>query len=594
VRVHRFNQRDFPFPPPAFQLLLPADRLQHVVVRLPVEQAVHIVFGGEALKRVLFVLKNALIQAAGDADVEGARQAAHDVNAVAAGLSIAGHVQIGILRSAQNAKSTEHSQTKAVTTVANKNRLNPKWNGYHGLVHLAQDVLAYIRKHALLKAGDRVGVAVSGGADSVALLRLLLELHSELGIILSVVHFNHQLRAADSDQDEEFVAQLARHHKLELHGGRGDVADFAAAKQLSLEAAARKMRYEFFCRLLREGGLNRIATGHTLDDQAETVLLRVARGAGSRGLAGIYPQLSVPGSQFSAIVRPLLATRRRDLEIYLAELGQTWREDGSNRDLRHSRNRVRHGILPRLERNLNPQVREALAETAEIARAEEDYWQREVARVLPSLWNAGTLDLSQLLALPLALRRRIVRAAAESLGLRLEFRHVEDILALETSPAKSAMLPGDWVVSRHKNDLRFAVADSLAAPSDYEYRLRVPGSVDIPQIRARLEAVLVSGNAAQGYNPEQLLDRFFLGDELIVRNWRPGDRFWPPHTKGPKKIKELLQERHLTGNQRKHWPVVASVTQVVWVSGFGVPAQLRLRNEAGTAVAIREIPLSGR
>ena len=438
----------------------------------------------------------------------------------------------------------------------------------------------------------------------MALLQLLLELRGEMGMVLSVAHFNHQLRGADSDHDEEFVAQLARQYKLELHCDRGNVVDFAARKHLSLEAAARKMRYEFFRRLLSEKSLDRIATAHTLDDQAETVLLRVTRGAGTRGLAGIYPQLlmvspSTPDSHPPAIVRPLLRVKHQDLEAYLAELGQAWREDASNRDLRHTRNRVRHGILPRLERNLNPQVREALAETAEIARAEEDYWEQEVARVLPELWNTGfrVLDLSRFANLPLALRRRIVRAAAESLGLRLEFRHVEEILALascQTNAARSGMLPEGWVVSQHKHKLRFQPPGSLAAPSNYEYRLPVPGAIDIPEVRCRFEAVLVSGNAAEGYNPEQLLDRMLLGEELIVRNWRSGDRFWPPHAKGPKKIKELLQERRLTGTERKHWPVVASASEVVWVSGFAVPARLRPRHGDGTAVAIREIPLHRR
>jgi tRNA(Ile)-lysidine synthase len=238
---------------------------------------------------------------------------------------------------------------------------------------LGQTVLAYIRKHELLKAADRVGIAVSGGADSVALLRLLLELRKEIGIVLSVVHFNHKLRGAESEEDERFVAELAQRHKLELRHESGDVAAHAAEKHLSLETAAREMRYQFFRQLLMEGRLNRIATGHTLDDQAETVLLKIVRGAGGRGLAGIYPQLPVSGSQFSdgvrpSIVRPLLGTRRRELESYLLGLGQNWREDKSNRDLRHMRNRVRHGILPRLERYLNPAAREALAETAEMAR----------------------------------------------------------------------------------------------------------------------------------------------------------------------------------------------------------------------------------
>ena len=244
---------------------------------------------------------------------------------------------------------------------------------------LAQSVLAYIRRHQLLQAGDRVGVAVSGGADSVALLRLLLALRKDLGVVLSVVHFNHKLRGAEADTDEQFVAELARRHKLELQRESDDVAACAVAKHLGVEAAAREMRYKYFVRLLLEGGLNRIATAHTLDDQAETVLLRVARGAGTRGLAGIYPQFPVASSQFSdgrrdsglqasgaglendrsavSIVRPLLSTKRKDLEAYLAGLGQGWREDSSNRDLRHARNRVRHGILPRLDRNLNPAVR---------------------------------------------------------------------------------------------------------------------------------------------------------------------------------------------------------------------------------------------
>ncbi len=247
---------------------------------------------------------------------------------------------------------------------------------YHKTVQtLAQSLLHYIRRNQLLKAGHRVGVAVSAGADSVALLRLLLDLRKELGIVLSVIHFNHKLRGAEADADEQFVTDLARQYKLQLHRASEDVEGYAAQQHLSLEAAGREMRYGYFSRLL-ERDLDRIATAHTQDDQAETVLLKIVRGAGTRGLAGIYPQFPVQGSQFSekTVVRPLLGTGRRELEAYLRALGQGWREDSSNRDLRHSRNRVRHGIMPRLERHLNPAVRETLAEVAEIARAEEDYW----------------------------------------------------------------------------------------------------------------------------------------------------------------------------------------------------------------------------
>jgi tRNA(Ile)-lysidine synthase len=466
---------------------------------------------------------------------------------------------------------------------------------------LPHRALAYIRRHQLLKPGDRVGVAVSGGADSVALLRLLLELRKELGVVLSVVHFNHQLRGADSDTDERFVAELAAQYKLQFHKEIGDVAAQAAPGHSSIEAVAREMRYGFFARLFRENCLDRVATGHTLDDQAETVLLRIVRGAGTRGLAGIYPQLAVAGSQFSgnrqemAVVRPLLEVRRPELETYLNQLGQDWREDKSNHDLRFARNRVRHGILPRLEKGLNPAVREALAETAEIARAEEEYWQTQLEQVLVKAWNAAdqTLHVSELLALPLALRRRVVRAACESLGLRLEFRHVGEILEIAAGSGKTADLPGGWAVSRLRNDLRFVAPGShRASPPNYEYILPVPGRVAVAEAGAWFEAVLVPADAAAEYNRENLFDPELLDDKLQVRNWRPGDRFWPAHTKSPKKIKELLQERKVTGPERKTWPVLVSAAEIVWLRGFPVPSKLQPREGSRPAVTIREIELA--
>lgn len=457
---------------------------------------------------------------------------------------------------------------------------------------LPQSVLDYIRRQDLLHAGDRVGVAVSGGADSVVLLRIMLELRPELGIVLSVVHFNHQLRGEEADADERFVTQLAYRHKLELFVGTRDVAAHARSHHLSTEAAARQLRYQYFRQLFEEKKLNRIATGHTLDDQAETVLLRVVRGASTRGLAGIYPRLLVHGSQFS-VVRPLLQTRRKLLQTYLGEIGQDWREDSSNRDLRHARNRVRHGIVPRLERTLNPAVRETLGETADIARSEEEYWQNEVVRALPDVWQAErlTLEPAELGTLPLALRRRVVRAAAESLGLNLEFRHVEEILDLDQRGPRRAMLPEGWLLSVTKDGLQFDPPSRAAAANcDYAYKLAVPGTTHVPEAGACFEVARVPGSAAAGYNPDHMLDRALLQQELTVRNWRAGDRYWPAHSKAPRKIKELLQERKLTGTERKLWPVVVSGQEIVWVRGFPTPAQLRPGDSDHEALVIRELP----
>ena len=456
---------------------------------------------------------------------------------------------------------------------------------------LAQQVLGYLRQHALIKPGDRVGIAVSGGADSVALLRLLLELRDELGIIPSAVHFNHKLRGLESDADQQFVAELAADHHLELHLTSGDVNALAEEKHVSIETAARELRYGCFRQLLKNSRLNRIATGHTVDDQAETVLLRIARGAGTRGLAGIYPRFSVPGSQFSdecSVVRPLLSIRHKELETYLCGLGQPWREDLSNRDLRHSRNRVRHRILPRLERDLNPSIRETLAETAEIARAEEEYWQTQIAGILPSAWpESNVLQVSALVTQPLALTRRIVRAGAEKLGLRLEFPQIEQVLCLVSGQKGAIVLPNGWVVVRTGNEVSFERAASNASP-DYEYPLIVPGRTELLQAGTVLETMLLS--AASGYNPDQLLDPSLSQQQLRVRNWRAGDRFWPAHTKEPKKIKELLQKRHVTGSQRKLWPVVLRGEEIVWVRGFPCPEHLCAASEQ--ALLIREVPLS--
>ena len=242
---------------------------------------------------------------------------------------------------------------------------------------LAEQLRNTIRKYGSIRPGDRVAAAVSGGADSVALLCLLLELRAEFGIVLSVAHVNHKLRGEESDQDERFVAQLAQRHGLELHacdapiaGGhipetRSEAGSEASSDVRSdvrpnsgseigggIEAVARKLRYSFFRQLARDGRVSKIATAHTLDDQAETVLLRIFRGTGIRGLSGIHPRIvfEEKGHAFGELVRPLLGFRRAALQEFLRQQGQSWREDSSNRDISFLRNRVRHRLLPLLDR----------------------------------------------------------------------------------------------------------------------------------------------------------------------------------------------------------------------------------------------------
>jgi tRNA(Ile)-lysidine synthetase-like protein len=621
-------------------------------------------------------------------------------------------------------------------------------------------VLSHIQRDELLSAGERVGVAVSGGIDSVALLRVLLELRGELGIVLSVVHFNHRLRGAESDGDQEFVAGLARAFDLEFYVDGDDVAEHAAEERVSLETAARELRYGFFRYLLgaegdspnppgaeapsREGPENRsaesaappknqpsnidrqglkpnsfvapngtaeavpfhepaslrsampgphwtrrarldkIVTGHTLDDQAETVLMRMIRGAGLRGLGGIHPRILVDdedddGETFGEIVRPLLTTRRRELQQYLKDIGQSWREDSTNTDEHFTRNRVRKLVVPLLEREFNPAVAENLAELAEIARGEEDYWENEVSGWLgttvqwaqpewaravsssdrlvqiaglgeshveagsgenPTLRqaqgrlsraegaremghpgvNPGSDDLQAdlrtkidnapwlvmnasvprvwFLGEPVAVQRRLVKAIGENAGIPLEFKHVEEILRVageDAASGKEVSLPLGWRLVVEAEELAFVTPDlrEPSPPRDYEYELSIPGEVVVHEAGFAIVVQRIPSGEEGAYNPDHLFDEESLRGPLRVRNWRPGDRFWPAHTKSPKKIKELLQDRHVAQPERGLWPVIVSRNEsgeeIVWMRGFPLPAKVQAKPGRATFLIVETL-----
>ena len=547
---------------------------------------------------------------------------------------------------------------------------------YHCAVHsLAERFRDPITAYEFLRAGDRVGVAVSGGIDSIALFRLLLELRDELGIVLSVVHFNHKLRGAESDEDEMFVVSLAREHDLEFHADSEDVAEFAKREQISTEAAARELRYGFFRYLLGEESdpqgikpdsdsvasgtakavpfpsqsdgaagsralsnqdngrdahapeLTKLATGHTLDDQAETVLMRLIRGSGLRGLGGIYPRIAVESDSEARaeIIRPLLPFRRCELEKYLKELGQAWREDSSNQQTYFTRNRIRKLVVPLLEKEFNPAIAENLAELAEIARGEEDYWENEIAGWMgtavqwvapewlqklnnPSLVQIGLpgqssaakteVDLRQkvedsptlvmnalvdriwFIGEPAAVQRRVIRAIGDEAGIPLEFKHIEKILSFASDHSASASelsLPLRWKLTCRPHELLFETPD-LRVPTptaDYGYELPIPGAVNVPEIATQIIAQAIPAESAGEYNPDHLLNAEVLRSPLQVRNWRAGDRFHPAHTKSAKKVKEFLQERHLDQHIRRLWPVIVSGDEIIWLKGFSVSSEYR-------------------
>ena len=461
-----------------------------------------------------------------------------------------------------------------------------------------------IRKQQSIRAGDRLAVAVSGGADSVALLCLLLELRAELGIVLSVAHVNHKLRGEEADEDERFVAKLARQHGLELHACVARVpGSNTSGVSSGIEAAARELRYVFFRQMAREGRVAKIATAHTLDDQAETVLLRIFRGTGIRGLSGIHPRIvfEEQGQAFGELVRPLLGFRRTALQEFLRERGQSWREDSSNRDIAFLRNRVRHRLLPMIGEEFGDAAIEHMGELAEIARAEEEHWER----VHPEVWaqdggaaetrQAASLGVGRLSLLPLAAQRRLVRAWLETHmpDLSISFRLIEEALELACGTAgKKLELPGGLNVRRGRQGLllELETVGGRGETADYEYALVVPGAVEVPELGARIEARVVDAGGVPEDERGELLDPGRIPKKVLIRNWRAGDRFWPAHTADAKKVKELLSDRHVTGVEKRLWPVaVAEGCGLIWMRGFAVPAAFQAPAGASKAIWIREV-----
>ena len=443
----------------------------------------------------------------------------------------------------------------------------------------------------------RLAVALSGGADSVALLRILAARSRELGLAIHAAHLHHGLRGAEADGDLEFCRELAAKLGLPFHDARVDTRQEAQANPKSgkaaetIEEAARRLRYQWFRTLMSEVPLDAIATAHTLDDQAETVLAKFLRGAWTEGLSGIHPKLESPEGA-GRIIRPLLAATHAEIEAYLRELGQDWREDTSNRNLTFTRNRIRHELLPLLE-SWNPRLREHMAQMAALALDEEAWWQAELGRLAPQFLLPGrpvrgggraagsgldsglAIEVTRLAALAPALQRRLVRYAAALFGAALDFTATEAVrsLALTGRAGQKLALPHGLRAGKTARELRLSThlepapkGESAGAPPTYE--AAVPGEIDAPAfgLRIRIESrdevrsvAPASGTPNGRTSP--------TGKTAILRNWKPGDRVRLRHSAGPRKVKEVLERLRVTGSDRAVWPVLEIGGQIAWMRG---------------------------
>ncbi len=446
-------------------------------------------------------------------------------------------------------------------------------------LNLHNTVAATIERHAMLARGRRIGVAVSGGADSVFLLHAL----HECGLAAAVLHVNHKLRGADSDADEAFVAELGQGFGLPVHIAARPVPEG------NLEQEARRARYGFFLELVGAGECDAVATGHTLDDQAETVLSRFLRGAGTAGLSGIRPATR------EGIVRPLLGLRREEIRIWLRDRNLPWREDCTNAQTDFLRNRLRHDLIPQLA-TVNPSLPEVLASTADWARDEESWWETQLDRLEPEIFQIQPeivlFQTAPFLAQPVAVQRRLLRRAIERVrgSLRsIDFRHIESIRHLAQSGEGSGRIQLPSLdIYRSFDWLRLGpVGYDSRLERDFEAPLVVPGLTSVSNRPLTIEMELVTPAAV--YNKQMdVLDWGRCEGLLTVRNWRPGDSYTPAGRSGAEKIKTLFQENRVPLWERRHWPVIVRGDSIVWVRQFGVAGKFAAGPDSTRILAIRE------
>ena len=466
---------------------------------------------------------------------------------------------------------------------------------------------------AHLPEEGRILVAVSGGADSVALLRLLHALAKRKRWRLTVAHLDHGIRGKTSREDAAFVQTLAKRLKIPCVIGHAKVPVLARRAGGSLEMAARQARYAFLVRTARKVGADLIATAHTADDQVETLLLKFLRGAGRGGLSGIAAATTVSGIP---LVRPLLDVSRGEIETLLRNRKWSWREDETNADPVFLRNRVRHELLPLLEREFNPGLRKTLLRTRDVLAA-EDEWMDELARgILKECLEEGAIPLpvrhrrirpgqtgervplrsDRLGDYPLAARRRVIRLWLFGQGVPEEGLAFDAVARVErligrTAGSESIELPGGWKVWRQYHCLRATSenqdvpAASRSGSQAVKVKLKIPGKTVVPAWGITVTTTLRPGVIKEkGAGPGKLPARASFNAaewarrDLWIREWKTGDRMIPFGMSGSRKIQDILVDAKIPQSERSRVPVMECKGEIVWIPGFRIAASWAVVN----------------
>ena len=470
---------------------------------------------------------------------------------------------------------------------------------------LHRQVLCAIRAHDLLGSDDRVAVAISGGADSVGLLRVLVDLQDggDLpGVLAGLIHVNHQLRGDESDRDERFCRALAERLELPIEIAAFDVASLARASGRSIESAARDVRYGFFHEAAGRLGATRVATGHTLDDQAETVLLRLLRGSGGRGLGAIRIRRGI-------FIRPLLTSRRTAVRDYVLSRGESFCEDSSNARLDVPRNRVRHQLLPVIE-DLSPGAVPALARVARFAAQDESYLEEQAIKAAGSvvLFKDGGVQLhvGTLNELPPPIGRRVLRRVLEELRPDKGFsaRHIEALARMFAAAPRTAHLDLPGTVADRQGETVVVGPAARTGPAQagrhvraghhdrgFEVELAVPGAAVLSSVGLHMTAARhdeAVADALMGGGDVAVVQAASIQGPLIVRSRQPGDRLRPLGAPGHRRLQDLLVDRKIPRGERDRVPVVVDAAgRIIWVAGVAIAEQCRVTAPGAGVVVLK-------
>ena len=431
---------------------------------------------------------------------------------------------------------------------------------------LIENVLEYANEQKMLPESGLMLICVSGGADSMCLLEVMRHISYECGFTIAVAHYNHGLRGEESNRDETFVMDICEEHGIPFYSGRGNVADFAKRRGLSIEEAARDMRYDFFYKTADKLGAERIATAHTMDDNAETMILNLTRGAGANGMSGIPPVRDM-------VVRPLLRVSRDEIMDFIAEREILHVEDSTNDMDVYTRNKVRHAIIPLLK-EINPRFNEAASTAAELFRADEEFIEDIADLFVLECCIGLTADAADLAVLPFSVSSRVIR---KLYGGNLSFNHVRDVLALcaGENPSASLSLPGMTVYREYDR----VIFDTLQKEGDDEFAPVYPtagNSFIILGISLKItcESVVYDDSIKEsGVNTSFtsfLFKTLDICGKISVRSRREGDTIRLKGTNGTKTLKKLFIEKRVPVRKRSLIPVICDDEGVLGIYGLGV------------------------